>query len=201
MIGSPEQAGEPGGDLDNLELRRTDGSQLPENEAEERAGGRDDHIVDGGRENAPPQGRTLQRDINTRTFLHIRLLSRLNRDSAKSRRRRDHFRRFQDARTVRYRLGQLVERSRRRRPGARELNDLCCGWRCGWRYGRSRRPRRFGRQGRRRGCRNFNRMSGAVGESIQGQSLVRNCRYSLLKSRGLDGNATCGAMMILLVEA
>jgi hypothetical protein len=44
-------------------------------------------------------------------------------------------------------------------------------------------------------------MSGAVGESIQGQSLVRNCRYSLLKSRGLDGNATCGATMILLIEA
>ncbi len=162
---------------------------------------RDDDAVDGGGENAPRQGCTLQGDIDARTFLHFRPLGRLDRDSAQSRRRRDYFRGFQNAGTVTIedRLGQFVERGLGRSPGTRELDDLCCGcgwgcgcaWGCDWRCGRG--------DGRARGLRQlprsrrwtFGGMSDAVGKPIQGQRLVGSRRCSARKSRGIDRNATC----------
>ncbi len=80
-------------------MRWADRSQLPEDEAEQGAGGGDDHIVDGGGENASAQGRTLQRDVDAWTLLHFGLLGRLDGDSAESRRRWNNIRRFQDAGT------------------------------------------------------------------------------------------------------
>jgi hypothetical protein len=54
--------------------------------------------------------------------------------------------------------------------------------------------------GQRPGRWNFDRISGAVGESIQGQSLVRSVGHSLWKGLGFDRNATCGATGIFIVE-
>ena len=113
--------------------RRTDRCHLPEDESEQSAGGRDDDAVDGGGENAPSQGRTLQRDIDARTFLHFRLPGRLDRDSAQE---------LEAAGTIsgasrmrgrsRSRTGSANSSSgaARRSPGARELDDLSCDRGC-----------------------------------------------------------------------
>jgi len=110
LVNRPEHEAQTRENADNLQARRTNGGQLPENETENRAGRRDDRIVNEGGEQSPLQGRTLQGYIDARTLLQLGLRLGLDRDSTQGRRRRDCFRDFQNARTINHRLGQFVKR-------------------------------------------------------------------------------------------
>jgi len=95
-------------------------------------------------ESSPPlQGAHSAGYIDAGRFSNSGLRLGLDRDSTQGRRRRDCFRDFQNARTINHRLGQFVKRGQGGRPGARELNNLCCNGGC--RPGLGRGSRRLDR--------------------------------------------------------
>jgi len=76
-------------------------------------------------------------------FSQLGLRLGLDRDSTQGRRRRDCFRTSRMRGRFNHRLGQFVKRGQGGRPGARELNNLCCNGGC--RPGLGRGSRRLDR--------------------------------------------------------
>ena len=124
LINRPGRTGHPCGKSHELVKRRLDASDLPEDEAKQRGSCRNDQSVGSSGKNTPPQGSTLQWNVDSRPLFKLIAFHCFNRDSPKRRRRRQDFSSFQNPRAIRNRLCQFIKRSRRRGPGAGKLNEL-----------------------------------------------------------------------------